>query len=480
VDTVAPTGSPDPAFPHPDLLGPGASAIEIAEAVRSGRVTAREVIAAALDRIEARDGEFHAFTVVRGAEALAEAEAIDAGGPGHDGPLAGVPVAVKEEYDVTGLVTTLGGSGRSTPAAQDSEVIRRLRAAGAVIVGKTAMPEFGQFPITDSVRYGPTRNPWSRSHYPGGSSGGSAAAVAAGLVPIALGADGGGSIRIPAGTCGLVGLNPTRGRVSVAPLSQHWYGLVVLGGLSRTVADSALLLDVIAGSTPTDRWQLDSPDVPFAQAAAADPGVVRVAWTERSVITGQRTDPQVVAALERVVGTLAQVGHDVRHVHPRWPVPTGAFLPQFYAGMATEAGQVEHPELLEPRTRATVKMAGWATPGVVERALRASERVAQTLDDRLLTDADVVALPTMPVLTPRVGVLGRKGSLRAQLAVMPYVANTALANVTGHPAISVPGGLSEQGLPIGIQLIARRGAEGLLLALAAQVERAMPWPTLAP
>lgn len=191
---------------------------------------------------------------------------------------------------------------------------------------------------------------------------------------------------------------------------------------------------------------------------------------------GVRTDPDVAAATERVADALARLGHRTRRVTPRWPSPTAAFLPQFYAGMATEAGQVEHPELLEPLTRQTVRLAGWATDAVVARALRHGERVADALDARLLTDADVLVLPTMPLPTPRVGLLDGLGSVRAQLRTTPYVANTALANVTGHPAISVPGAVAD-GLPIGVQLIARRGADGLLLAVAAQLERELGWPT---
>lgn len=444
------------------------TAIETARAVRAGTLTAYESVREALERIDRLNPAVNAFTVVRGEEALAEAHLLDAGGVGHDGPLAGVPIAVKEEYDVKGLVTTLGGYGNSTPAPADSEVIRRLRAAGAVIVGKTTMPEFGQVPFTDSLRYGPTRNPWNHDYYPGGSSGGSAVAVATGMVPLALGADGGGSIRIPAGTCGLVGLKPTRGRVSLAPLSQHWYGLVVLGGLSRTVADSALLLDVIAGSTAIDRWQLPDTDRPFSDLT--DPGQLRIAWTTQSVMPGVRTDPQVAAATGDFAQKLTEIGHQVTQISPRWPAPTTAFLPQFYGGMAAEAAQVEHPELLEPATRGTVRMAGWATKAVIEWAVRQSEKLAQALDTNLLSDADVVVLPTLPMLTPQVGLLDGLGLIRSQLRTTNYIANTALTNVTGHPAISVPGGISAEGLPIGMQMIARRGADGLLLALAAQLE----------
>ncbi|GAA4395228.1 amidase [Ornithinibacter aureus] len=456
-------------------------AVATAAAVREGHVSAREVVQAALARIEERNGPVNAFTVVRAQAALAEADEVDAVGPRADRPLAGVPVVVKEEYDVTGDVTSLGGSGNSTPRTADSEVVRRLRAAGAVIVGRTTMPEFGQFPFTESVATGVTRNPFDLDRSPGGSSGGSAVAVATGMVPVALGADGGGSIRIPASACGLVGLKPTRGRVSVAPLSQHWYGLVVLGGMSRSVRDSALLLDVISGSTPVDRWSVPPPREPFATMAAREPGTLRIAWSTKSVTPGVDTDPEITAATEQVARALVRLGHRVHRTAPRWPVATDAFLPQFYGGMAAEAGQVEHPERLEPRTRQTARLARWATPRVVERAIRRGERVAAAVDARLLTDADVFLLPTMPKLPPPVGLLDGMDAVRAQVATLPYVANTVLTNVSGHPALSLPAGLSVTGLPIGVQLIARRGEEGLLLAVAAQLEASRPdfWPGVA-
>ena len=261
------------------------SAGEMAEGVRSGRWTARELVAASLERIGRLDPELNAFTVVRTKEALAEADRLDAElageakgrkASGADSRptvdtgrlLTGVPIAVKEEFDVAGLPTTLGGSGNPSPAAADSEVIRRVRAAGAIVVGKTTMPEFGRCSETISDRYGATLNPWRRDFSPGGSSGGSAVAVAAGMTPIALGADGGGSIRLPAACCGILGLKPERGRVTMAPLSQHWHALVTFGGLSRTAADSALLYDAIAGSLPSDRWQAEPLSEPYRDVVA--------------------------------------------------------------------------------------------------------------------------------------------------------------------------------------------------------------------
>jgi amidase len=460
---------------EPRIVATLPSALDIAAAMHAGATTARAEVEASLARIAEHEPALNAFTLVRADEALAEAAALDDGGPGHDGPLAGVPVAVKEEYAVAGTVTTLGGRGNSTPATQDSEAIRRLRAAGAIIVGKTTMPEFGQVPFTEALATGVTRNPFNPDRSVGGSSGGSAAAVASGMVPLALGADGGGSIRIPAACTGLIGLKPTRGRISLAPQSQHWYALVVLGGMSRTVADSAALLDVLAGSTSTDRWSLpESAAAPtsYAAAAATDPAPLRVAWTTKAVVAGVSTDAEVAAATESLARVLAALGHRVGHIAPRWPIPTDAFLPQYYAGMREEAESVEHPDLLEPRTRQTVAMSRWATTKAAERAVRRGERIADAIDERLLTDADVLVLPVMPRISPEVGLLGDSHAVRAQLLTIPYVANTAIFNVSGHPAISVPSGRDEHGIPIGVQLVARRGREDVLLALAGQLERA--------
>lgn len=442
-------------------------------------MTAREVVETALLRARDVNSRLNAFTLLRIDEALAEADTIDAGGAGCAGPLAGVPVAVKEEFDVAGHVTTLGGRGNSSPAAADSEVIRRLRAAGAVIIGKTTMPEFGQIPLTESDATGLTRNPWNLDHGPGGSSGGSAAAVAAGVVPIGLGSDGGGSIRIPAGACGLVGLKPTRGRVSLAPLEHHWFGLTVFGGITHSVRDSAVLLDVLAGSVATDRWQLPEPEGSFAAAVESDPGPLRIGWTTKPVQPGVWTSKEVARATGRVAADLASLGHDVQEGSPRFPLLHDAFLPQYVAGMRVEAGLVEHPERLERRTRDVVRMSGWATDAVVDRALRRGEEIAEAVDAYVLGSADVVLYPVMPVTVPRAGAAEGQGGVRSMITSLPLVTNTTLANVTGHPSISVPAGLDGNGVPIGVQLMARRGREDLLLALAAQLERDQPggaWP----
>lgn len=477
------------------------SATEMAEGVRSGRWTARELVAASLERIGRLDPELNAFTVVRTEEALAEADLLDAelarerelsrAGNGRKAAgtnaapttgnverlLAGVPIAVKEEYDVAGLPTTLGGYGNSSPAAADSEVIRRVRAAGAIIVGKTTMPEFGRCPETISDRYGATLNPWRRDFSPGGSSGGSAVAVAMAMTPLALGADGGGSIRLPASCCGILGLKPERGRVTLAPSSQHWHALVVLGGLSRTAADSALLYDVIAGTLPSDKWRAQPVSESYRDVVARGTGPLRIAWTGRSPVPGLKNDPEVDRALAALVRRLARLDHDVRETHAAWPVPTDAFLSQYFSGMAVEADSVEAPEKLERHTRRIAAVGRLIPTRLVRFAERRGERIARAFNERFLPTADVLVMPTIPILPRPSGWLESRSTFASVFRGTPTVANTSIFNVTGHPALSIPGGVSADGLPIGMQIVTRPGREGLLLALAAQLEKDEPWPT---
>ena len=255
-------------------------AVETARVVAAGEVSAREVVDASLARIASLDPGLNAFSVVLAERARAEADERDAARAAGEpaGPLHGVPVAIKEEVDVAGCVTTFGGEANSTPVAEDAEVVRRLRAAGAVVVGKTTMPEFGAFPYTESSSRGITRNPWDPTRTPGGSSGGSAVAVSTGMVPVAIGGDGGGSIRIPSACCGLFGLKPQRGRVSTAPHPHLWWALGTAGPLTRTVRDSALVYDVIRGNVEGDLYRAGDTGL-FLEAVRRDPGRLRIGWS---------------------------------------------------------------------------------------------------------------------------------------------------------------------------------------------------------
>ncbi|MCB0894105.1 MAG: amidase, partial [Nocardioidaceae bacterium] len=276
-----------------------AGVAETASLVATGEVSARGVVEQALGRIESRDRELNAFSRLLVDEAIAEAQARDdalAAGE-QAGPLHGVPIAIKEEIDVVGAVTTFGGDANSTPAAADAEVVRRLRAAGAVVVGKTTMPEFGAFPFTESTSRGITRNPWDHSRTPGGSSGGTAVAVSSGMVPVGMGGDGGGSIRIPSASCGLFGLKPQRGRVTTAPHAHLWWALGTAGPLTRSVLDSAIVYDVVRGNVEGDLYTAGG-DEPFVDAVGRDPGRLRIGWSTKAVSLGVRPDPTHVAAVE--------------------------------------------------------------------------------------------------------------------------------------------------------------------------------------
>ncbi|MDO4258672.1 MAG: amidase family protein [Actinomycetaceae bacterium] len=447
------------------------SATDIAADFHAGIATARTHVEEALARIDALNGPLNAFTYIRRDQALAEADAVDQRrARGEDcGPLAGVPVAVKEVYDVAGDVTTLGGVGNSRPAVADCEVVRRLRAAGAVIVGRTHQPEFGQFPMGDSRRYGSSRNPWDPRRSPGGSSSGSAIAVATAMVPIALGSDGGGSVRIPASACGIFGLKPTRGRVSSAPLAEHWCGLAGFGPLTRSVADLALVMEVISGSHPVDRFPMEAPPPGFFRdEAGARP--LKILRALNPVMPGARENPEIRAAMEECAALLGAAGHNVRSASVRWPNPSAPFVTLFFAGMAIESGQVDHPERLEAGTRYSAAIGRRLPSGVVRQARATSEKIRVQLDEAF-TSADLLMLPTLLAPPLMVEPYNSWGWMRKMLRSTPVISQTALCNVSGHPAISIPVGLDSHGLPVGVQLIARWGREDLLLQVARDCEK---------
>lgn len=456
------------------VVGPD-SVVGTAAAIGAGRVSAAEVTRSALDRINRLNPGLNAVTEVLAGAALAAADACDdalqSGSP--PGPLTGVPMVVKSELDVAGSVTTFGGRSNLEPPAADSEVVRRVRAAGAVLVARTAMPEFGAWPYTESVAYGLTRNPWDRGASPGGSSGGTAVAVASGMVAAGLGGDGGGSIRIPSACCGVFGLKPQRGRVSTAPMPHLWWSLGTVGPLTRSVLDSAVIYDVISGNVPADRYRA-GPVGSFAQAALREPGRLRIGWSLRAATPGLRLDPLHVRAVADTVRLFSELGHQVRQVDLAPPDPTAAFIPQFFAGIRAEAAMVQRPRLLERRTRLTCRLGSWVTPGVRESAIRAGERIS-TKVNRVFDEVDVLLTPVLAHRPPPVGILEGTGPVRATLRSLPAVAYTALWNVAGNPAASVPRGVGPDGLPLAVQLIGPTDGEEVLFALSAQLEAAAPW-----
>jgi amidase len=450
-----------------------------AELIRAGEVSSRELTETLLARIERLDPDLNAFRVVMAEEALANASSRDGAPDEERGPLHGVPVAIKDEFDVAGQVTMFGGSSQTTPVTEDGAATRRLREAGAVIIGKTNLSEFGLWPFTETSTFGYTLNPWDTSRTPGGSSGGSAVAVAAGMVGAALSGDGGGSIRIPAACCGLFGLKPQRGRVSFAPWPHLWFALGTLGPLTRRVADSALFYDVVRGPEPGDRYRAAEPRMSFGEAAANEPGKLRIAISDRMATRGTKLDGDQRSALESVAETLRELGHEVGEADPDYPDPAPAFTPQYLAGVRFEADFVEHPERLERRTKQAAALGRLVSESATRWAIRRGEAVAARVNgifeswDLLLTPA--ICAPPRPA-----GALDGVGFATAALRAQPMIAYAAVWNVTGNPAASIPAGTNSDGLPLAAQLVGPPDDEPTILQVAAQLERALAWPESRP
>ncbi len=448
-----------------------------AELIASGEVSSRELTEACLERIARLDGRLNAFRVVLGERVLLEADQADArrdAGAGR--PLLGVPIAVKDDIDVAGELTTYGTNAVGGPARADAEVVRRLREAGALIIGKTNVPELTLWPFTETATYGATRNPWDLQRAPGGSSGGSAAAVAAGLVGAALGSDGAGSIRIPAAWCGLFGLKPQRGRVSMAPQPRGWHGLSVKGVLTRRVADTALFHDVASGAIDIDVDSAPTPEVPFAQSAATPPGTLRIAYSRRippGVLSSLSADCD--RALTETVDLLRSLGHDVSEHDPEYGADAiPAVIARYLRGCHDDAAALPHPERLERRTRGMVRMGGLITPSLLERSM-AGEEALRSRVSGLLGDHDVLLTPATATGPPRIGQLNGRGAIWTLNSVAGMVPFTGIWNVTGQPAASVPAGIGSDGIPRAVQLVGRSGDEATLLSLAAQIESERPW-----
>lgn len=444
--------------------------------VRDGEVSASDLVDACLERIEQVDPLLNAFRVVLGERARAEArqaEARRAGG--DDRPLLGVPVAIKDDVDVAGEITAFGTGAHGGPAREDSEVVRRLRAAGAIVIGKTNVPELTQWPFTESMTWGVTRNPWNRDHTPGGSSGGTAAAVAAGLVGGGLGSDGAGSIRIPAGFSGLFGLKPQRGRVSYAPLAEHWHGLSVLGPLARSVADAALFLDATAGQGPGDADVPPPPAGPYAAAAAAEPGRLRIAVSAR-VPPGLIAKPsdEVLGALHATADLLRSLGHDVVQRDPDYGMGATTLVARYLRGIHDDGVDMARPERLERRTRGMIRLGSLISPTQLARARGAEPAIAARIG-ALFADHDLLLTPTTAHTAPEIGRWEGRGALWTFNGVASLCPYTGIWNLTGQPAASVPAGFGRHGLPLAVQLVGRPNGEETLLSVGAQIEAARPW-----
>lgn len=450
-----------------DIAYAGAAAQ--ARMIRDGEASAVEVVTATLERIARLDPELSAYRVVFAERALAEAEQADARrASGQERPLLGVPVAIKDDADMAGEITAWGTAAHGGPKARDSDVVARLRGAGAIPIGKTNVPELTIWPFTETLSFGATRNPWDPGRTPGGSSGGTGAAVAAGLCGVGLGSDGAGSIRIPAAFCGLFGLKPQRDRIPLGP--DHldaWHGLAVYGPLARTVADAALFLDATADG---------GPDGGYAAALAGEPGRLRVAVSLRpppGSLTRLRGEQR--RALEETAEVLRTLGHEVVEREVDYgPAALLNVVTRYLRGIHDDAAGMPRPERLERRTRQMAWLGGRVSDARLAQARAAEPQIAARIN-AVFEHADVVLLPGPAGPPFRVGELQGRSALWTLNAAAARVPWYGVWNAIGQPAASIPAGLDAAGLPLAVQLGGRPGDELTLLRLAAQLERARPW-----
>lgn len=429
--------------------------------LQRGGSTSRRLVDLALDRIARLDPQLRAFRVVLGEAARADADAADQARAGGDRrPLLGIPVAVKDDTDVAGVPTCFGTGSAEPPATADAPIVERLRAAGAVVVGKTNLPELALWGFTASQWHGISRNPWDAERTTGGSSGGSAAAVAAGLVPLATGSDGLGSLRIPAAACGLVALKPTRGLIPQR--DPGWHGMSEVGLLARNVPDLALGFETLAALLP----------------AVLSSGL-RLGWSLSAPIP-VRLDPALRDGVQRTVAAAAELGISHREVQVGYGQRSGAagLVRTWLTGAARDRAGLADPAAVERRTRvltAVGRRMGWALPW----ALREGERL-QGRVDRLWDDVDVLVLPATATLPPRADALENLGLVRTMWRNAAWGPYTGTFNASGHPALVLPALHTAAGMPVGVQLVGPHGSDALLLALAAALEPRLGVASLRP
>lgn len=443
-------------------------ATEQARLVGEREISSTELVQMYLDRIERLDPQLNAYVTVSAEEALADARSP------RPGPFSGVPLAIKDLSETAGIRTTFSCRAFADYIPErDVEVVRRLRAAGFVVIGKTNTSEFGTTAVTESALNGACRNPWDLSRTPGGSSGGAAAAVAAGLAPVAHGSDGGGSIRIPASCCGLFGLKPTRGRISTAPYGDL-YGFSTNAPMARTVADAAAFLDAIAGPEPGDWYVAAPPARPFAAEVGEPPGRLRIAL---AVDPPHPTpvDPVCLAAAEDAAALLTELGHEVEEVTPSWQKDD---MMEFFRTVwqtIPALYPVPDPGLLEPINAFLAQRAAATSSVEYLRALIEVQRYGRAVA-LFCAEYDLVLTPTLALPPVPIGWnFEPHDPLEQFMRGAAFTPFTAAVNVAGLPAASLPLFWSEERLPIGVHLIAEAGGEPLLLRVAAQVEEARPW-----
>jgi amidase len=449
-----------------------------ARCLASGEMTSAALVERSLARAEASQSTLNAFRIICAESARTEAARADERlARGERLPLLGAPVAIKDDVDLAGYPTSFGCSGDFPIAREDCEMVRRLRSAGAVIIGKTNTPEVGLYPFTEGQAFGATRNPWDLEHTPGGSSGGSAAAVAAGIVAAAVGSDGAGSVRIPAAWCNLVGVKPQRGRISGWPEAELFNGLTCLGPLTRTVADAALMLDVLSGQHAQDLHKPAPPDTSYSDAVDREPGRLRIAVCLRHPFSAApvRLDPEVRAATLRIAGVLGELGHERVEASPRYGLMGLNLIARGESGVNRwVSSRVRDRSLLDRRTRETATLGGVLARSLLPLARRLEPRMQRRIG-AVFAGADILVVPTTASPPLPIGAAKRMSS-RATAKLISGACPFAWAwNVLGWPGVSVPAGLTSAGLPIGVQLLGPENSEPLLLSLAAQLERVERW-----
>lgn len=453
----------------------------LAELVRKGEVSPAELAEEAISRIEKHNPALNAVVTRMYDQGRAMAKA-----PG-DGPFRGVPFLLKDVLgDFTGVPTQYGSRFMAgVPATRDSTLTARFRKAGVVILGKTNVPEFGLLPTTESAFYGPARNPWNLAHSTGGSSGGSAAAVAAGIVPIAHANDGGGSIRIPAACCGLVGLKPTRARNPLGPdLGDLMGGLIQEHIVSRSVRDTAAMLDCTSGNEPGDPYWAPPPERPFLDEVSRDPGKLRIAYSVTN-LGGNRVDAECVKGVEAAAKLLAGLGHEVEEAAPVLPMEmlSGAFMALWSAGLALQIdafamlhGKEPNDNEIEGLTWGLYQAGRQITAVQYQMAIAQMQMMSREVA-RFMERYDVWLTPTLGAPPLKLGTVDihERDPQKAFAPIIDYVPFTAIENATGQPSISLPLHWSAEGLPVGIMFSGRFGDEATLIRLAAQLEKAQPW-----
>jgi len=435
----------------------------------AGELTSAQLVDLLLRRIDRLQPTLNAFRVVLAGDARRAAKAADeARAAGDSRPLLGVPVAVKDNVAVAGQSALMGTGSPEPVNASDDVLVARLKAAGMVVIGLTHLPELALWAATESRHHGITRNPWDTDRAPGGSSGGSAAAVAAGLVPAAHATDGLGSIRIPASSCGLVGLKPTHGLVPLGPDPDHWFGMSHAGFLSRSVADTAIMLAAVV-----------DPRHDFA-SGLDDPGTLRIAVSTKPS-TPTKVHPEVRRVVEDAAEVVHGLGHEVVRRDPRYrSAVANANTVRYLSGCAADVAHLADPRRIEPRTRALARM-GRAFPArTLTWARRRGEQFGEQVGNDLFSDVDVLLTPTVSLLPVPAGSIARRGLLGTLPSQLPRAAMTGPWNGCGFPALSIPFGVSGDGLPIGVQLVGAPGSDALLLRLAASLEQAVGWTARRP